>query len=82
MQCHRRPLLGQAQGFRAGAGQGPEGLHWRDHGHPKRLCAGMEKGETGMLGPQDTLPSEGGPRLPHVLPFTTRLEQASGQDLY
>ena len=82
MQCRRHPLLEQMQGFRAGTGQHPEGLHWHDHGHPERLCAGMVQGEVGMLGPQDTLPGAGGPQLPHSLSFTPLLEWASGQEIY
>ena len=65
MRTYRRgPLLEQAQVFRAGAGQDSEGLRWRDHGHPQRLCAGMGQGEVGMLGTQGTLLGAGEPRSP------------------
>ena len=82
MRTYRRgPLLEQAQVFRAGAGQDSEGLRWRDHGHPQRLCAGMGQGEVGMLGTQGALLGAGGPRLPHVTLLAPVLEQASGQKI-
>ena len=80
MQCC--PPLEQAQVFRAGAGQDLEGLRLCDRGHPKRSCTGMGQGGVGLLGPQDTLPGAGGPRLPPVLPFAPLLEQERDQEMY